>query len=92
MAKIVVSMRVMPESPESDLGAIEKKALLLIKEFAGDVETKTVISPVAFGLKAIDLKFVLDESKGSTEALEGKISGIEEVNSVEVTDVRRIIG
>jgi translation elongation factor aEF-1 beta len=92
MAKIVVSMRVMPESPDTDLKHLEDNALKFIKAFAGDVETKVAVSPVAFGLQAVDIKFVLDESKGGTERLESEISGIEGVNSVEVTDVRRIIG
>jgi len=92
MAKIIVSMRIMPESPESPLHDIETQAMALIKDFAGDVETKTEITPVAFGLKAVDIKFVLDESKGGTDKLEEKISEISGVNSAEVTDVRRIVG
>jgi translation elongation factor EF-1beta len=34
----------------------------------------------------------MDEKKGDTEALEKQISEIPEVNSVELTDIRRIIG
>lgn len=92
MAKVVVTLRIMPESPEINLDEIEKKALDLIKKHAGDVETKTEQQPVAFGLKSLQIMFVMDESKGSTEVLEDQIQDIEGVNSVEVTDVRRAIG
>jgi len=43
-------------------------------------------------LKALKLIFVSDEERGSTEELENKIAKLENVNSVEVTDVRRAIG
>ena len=43
--------------------------------------------PIAFGLKALKITFVADESKGSTEALEQDIKTISGVNSVEVVDL-----
>ena len=48
--------------------------------------------PIAFGLKALDILFVMDEAKGSTEELEKTVSQIEGVESVEVPDVRRAVG
>ena len=39
-----------------------------------------------------EIIFVLDEAKGSTDPLEADISGLEEVNDCEVTDVRRAVG
>jgi elongation factor 1-beta len=95
MAKAVVTLKIMPDSPETDLKALENKSLKAIKHFCGDgkeVDYRTEIEPIAFGLKAVKLTFVMDEAKGSTEKLENEISGFEEVNSVEVIDVRRAIG
>lgn len=91
MAKVIITLKIMPESPDSNLNQIEEKAIKLIEEFGGDVG-KVEIEPVAFGLKAIKLIFVSDESKGGTEDLESKISDLDEVNSVEAIDVRRAIG
>lgn len=91
MAQVVVTLKIMPESPETDLKKIEIKATEAITAFGGHVG-KVDIEPVAFGLKALKLFFIMDESKGSTEELETEIAKIEEVNSVEVTDVRRTIG
>jgi elongation factor 1-beta len=82
----------MPESPEIDLKLIEEQALKHIKEFAGDRDTKVMQEPIAFGLKALKILFVMDEKLGSTESLEEDIKTIQGVQSVEVTDVRRAIG
>lgn len=81
----------MPESPDSDLKKIEEEAIVKIKEYGGDVG-KVEIEPIAFGLKALKLIFIVDESKGGTENLENEISGLDQVNSVETVDVRRAIG
>ena len=92
MAQVVVTLKIMPESPEIDLNSIETQAKVKIFDFSQNKEMKTEQEPIAFGLKAIKITFVMDESKGSTEALEGNIKNIAGVNSVEVVDVRRAIG
>ena len=92
MAKAIVTLKIMPESPDIDLDMVSTQAHEKIKGFAGEGETKKEIEPVAFGLKALKITFVMDEAKGSTEPLEKEIEGLEGVNSVEVIDVRRAIG
>ncbi|MBI2659417.1 elongation factor 1-beta [Candidatus Woesearchaeota archaeon] len=92
MANVVVTMRIMPQNPGIDLSKIEIQAKKKIVEFCNSREFKTQIEPVAFGLKALNIFFVMDESKGSTEKLENTISQIDGVESVEVTDVRRAVG
>lgn len=91
MAHVIITLKIMPESVDVSLEGIKQKANELIKAFGGEVG-KTEEEPIAFGLKALKLFFVMDESKGSTESLEQDISKIKGVNSVEVTDVRRAIG
>lgn len=81
----------MPDSPEADLKLIEKHASEEIAQFGGTVG-KVEIEPVAFGLKAVKLMFIMDEDKGSTEDLENKISQQQHVESINVVDVRRTIG
>ena len=92
MASIVVTLRIMPINPKIELSELESKAKNEIIGFCNSKEFKTNIEPIAFGLKALNILFVMDESKGSTEKLEAKISQIAGVESVEVTDVRRAIG
>ena len=81
----------MPTSPEVDLEGIKSKAKEAIAAFGGEVGKESV-EPIAFGLNALNLIFVMDENKGSTEELEAQISNLEGVNSVECTDVRRAVG
>ena len=92
MARIVVTLKIMPESPETDFDSIETETKKLIKRFVGETETKTEFEEIGFGLKAMKLTFIMDESKGSTDALEDQIRNLDGVNSVEVVDVRRTIG
>lgn len=92
MAKAIVTLKIMPDNVEADLEAIEQAALEKIVAFSGNDETKTEIEPVAFGLKAINIKFVMDEGKGSPEDLEKQIEELDDVMSCESVDVRRAIG
>lgn len=95
MATAVVTVRIMPESPEVNLEEIKEKAQGIIREFTGreaPEDQRVNIVPIAFGLKALDIVFTMDEAKGSPDILEEKMKAIEGVQSFEVTDVRRAIG
>ena len=92
MAQVIVTIKIMPDSPEIEFEGIKEASIKEITAFCGETETKTEEEPIAFGLKALKILFVMDEDKGSTEELEKKVALIEGVNSVEVVDVRRAIG
>ncbi|MBS3164475.1 elongation factor 1-beta [Candidatus Woesearchaeota archaeon] len=91
MARVVVTLRVMPESPSTNLAALQKAAEKEVAAYGG-VVGKCEIEPIAFGLKALKVFFVMDEAKGATDPLEKKIGAITGVESVSVDDVRRAIG
>lgn len=91
MATVIVTMKLMPSSPDENLESIKSAAARMITEFGGTVG-KTELEPIAFGLKAVVFMFAMDESLGGTEELEAKIAAVQGVNSVQVTDVRRAIG
>ncbi|MBU0999711.1 elongation factor 1-beta [Patescibacteria group bacterium] len=92
MANSVITIRVMPTSPEVDLEQLKVKVKEAIVNYAGEGETKDEIVPVAFGLQALKIIFVVDEARGGTDDLEKEIAEIEGVNSIEVIDVRRALG
>ena len=92
MADVVVKLKIMESSPDVDLGAVEEKVKKIVKEKAGDGAFKSEIEPIAFGLKALIVNFVMDESLGGTDSIEEAISNLEGVESVSVEDVRRTIG
>lgn len=93
MAKVIVTARVMPVSPDVNLSDLQSKVLEVLAEFAGkDSDKRVTVSPVAFGLSALDIIFILDDSMGIPDSMETKVCEIEGVNSFQITDVRRAIG
>jgi len=92
MGTAIVTLTIMPESPSIDLKHIEHEALKLITAFSDDRDKRVDIKPIAFGLQSINIVFLMDEKKGDTEKLEKQIADIAGVQSVECTDIRRIIG
>ena len=82
----------MPDSPGQNLEKIEDVALGRIRAWADPLDLRTAIEPIAFGLRALKIIFVMDEAKGSTEPLEQDLAAIHGVQSVDVVDVRRAIG
>ena len=92
MATVIVTLKIMPESPEVKLDKIESEIKKKIEAFTGETEKKTEEEPIAFGLKALKITFVMDEAKGSTEPLEDSIKEIEGYQSAETIDVRRAVG
>ena len=89
MAQAIVQIKIMPESPDSGLDAIEKAAEKLILK--GTKQIKKEREPIAFGLVAIKILFTWDEAS-STDDLLDKIRNIKDVNSAEIIDFRRAIG
>jgi len=92
MGTAIVTLTIMPESPSTDLKKIEHEALKIITEFSDERQKRVDIKPVAFGLQSVNIVFLMDEKKGDIEPVEKKIGEIEGVQSVECTDIRRIIG
>ena len=76
MGKVAVSLKIMPETPDTDLNKIKD-------EIAGKIELKdSKIEPLAFGLSALKiLVVVLDES---IEGLESKIREVDGISEVTV--------
>jgi len=90
MGTVLIKIKIMPESPDTDLKAIEEKAEQIIKQNKGQTH-KSETEPVAFGLNALILTLALDESE-SIDNIENKLKEIEKVSSAEVIDFRRAIG
>ena len=90
MGTALVTLKIMPESPEANLEEIENSAKEKIESNEGN-EVKFKEEPIAFGLKAIIINFSLDENK-ELEVIENEIKDIDQVNSVQVIDMRRAFG
>ena len=87
---VAVIVKIMPESPDEDLSIIKEKAQELLKK-NGAQNISFEERDVAFGLKAIMIKFAWDEEK-DTSVYEDKLGEIDGVSSVNTDDYRRAFG
>lgn len=92
MAQAIITIKVMPTGPDVDMDVLATQVCEKISAFTEGGDMKHVIEPLAFGLNSLKVTFVSDEEKGSVDVLEEDINAMEQVNSAEVTDVRRAIG
>jgi len=90
MGTVAVKIKVMPDSPETDMKEIEEKVRETLKK-AESGSPQTEIQPIAFGLKALIVLFGWPEEK-ALEEFEETLRRIKGVGSVEVIDMRRAIG
>ena len=90
MGIAAVKIKLMPTSPEVNLEEIKEKAKILVEQKSGK-NCKFEEEPIAFGLKAIIVFFAWPEEL-ELEELEEELKKIENVNSVQVVDMRRAFG
>jgi len=90
MAIVSVIVKIMPQSPDTNLEEIKSKAKSLMEiEDAKNISFE--IKPVAFGLNAIMMKMAWIEEK-DTSIIENALSQIPNVSSVQIVDYRRAFG
>lgn len=90
MGTAILKVKILPESPNTDLEAIKNSAKSLL-EPAGAQNFSFEEKPFAFGLKAVFVTFSLPEEKG-TDFVEETLSKIPNVSSVSLEDYRRAFG
>ncbi len=91
MANVIVDIKLMPSKPDIDLKKIEEQARKVLEENKAKI-TKTRQEPIAFGLTALIITFLRDESLGGVEELETKLKQIKQVQGVQTLDVSRAMG
>jgi len=75
MGEVILVYKIMPNSPDSFekvKGAVEDMKPARIEE-----------EPIAFGLKAIKVTFVIPDEGGHVDKLENKLESIDDVENVE---------
>ena len=90
MAVSILKIKILPESPETNLEDLETKVRESLEK-AGAVKINSVEQEeIAFGLKALVVTFAWPEDKETEEAENAcKVQG---VSSVQVIDYRRAFG
>jgi elongation factor 1-beta len=90
MGNISVKIKLMPSSVETNLEEIKEKSKAILEEKSGK-NVRFEEEPIAFGLKAIIVFFIWPEEK-ELESIEKSLEEIENVNSLQVLDIRKTIG
>ena len=88
MSNVAAVLKVMPTSPEVDLEALKQTVEATVPE--GQFN-KIVEDPIGFGLVALHVTIIVDDGEGGTEPAENAIAALEDVESVEVINVGRLI-
>lgn len=89
MAKVVVTLKVTPESPDVNLEVLDERASAIILKYGKIYKQR--IEPVAFGINALAYEIIMEENTaGGTEPIETEIKEIPGVGDVQVTDVTRM--
>ncbi len=85
-----VIVRLMPTGLDSDLEAIRRESVKrLEKHHAKNISFTE--EPIAFGLKALNVKFAWPEQQ-DTDVIEHELGAIEGVSSATIEDYRRAFG
>ncbi|PSP32223.1 elongation factor 1-beta [Halobacteriales archaeon QH_10_67_22] len=88
MGKVAAKIKVMPDSPDVDLDALQERLEQSLPE--GAKISGFERDDVAFGLVALLPTVIVPDDTGGTEAVEEAFSGVEDVESVEVDSVGRL--
>ena len=88
MGKVAAKIKVMPQSPEIDLDALQDRLESVLPE--GAKINGFERNDVAFGLVALLPTVIIPDEAGGTEAVEEAFSGVDGVESVDVQNVGRI--
>lgn len=85
---VVVKMKIMPESIDTDFEGIKEK----IKKLHGDIVNvhSMELKPIAFGLKALEVNLLFYDKQGGMDDIQEKIQAIEGVSDAEVIDLNRL--
>ena len=81
---VVVEIKVMPEGTEIKMETINEEIKEIVNNYGKFHSSE--IKPVAFGLKSLEVKILLNDKKGGLEEIEKKISTLKGVQGVEITN------
>lgn len=87
MGEVVATLKIMPDSPDVDREALKAAIEADIPAELHEITEE----PIAFGLVALIVVFIVEDGEGGTEPIEEFCAGLEGVASVEITDTRRLM-
>ncbi len=87
MGEVAATIKIMPESPETDLVDLKTRLEAVLPE--GSELYGSKVEPIAFGLKALMLVVLVSDLEGGTEQVENAFAAVPGVESVQVTELGR---
>lgn len=88
MGEVFLKYRIMPDGPETDLDALQGAIKDALPEFAS--MQKAEAKPFAFGMKAIEAGFVVEDEEGNNDKVEEVLSNVKGVQGIELMDMGRL--
>jgi len=92
MAKAIITFKLMPESPDVDLGPIKQKALAIARENGSIGEMQVKEDPIAFGLIAVLILAMYQVEGTEFDKIAEEMAKIPEVQSSEVARMDLALG
>jgi len=93
MANAIITFKIMPESPDVDFEAIEKKGKEIAKEKGAKGEMQSKIEPLAFGLKQVLIYAMYEMEDGKDfDEISGEMKKIEGVSEAEIINMDLAMG
>lgn len=84
MSRVLVKLRLLPASPETDLDELER----VLKERIKPVRLER--EPIGFGLVALHVFTLVSDAAGEVERLESKLKQLKGCGEVEVMELSRV--
>lgn len=91
MARVIFNIKVMPEDISIDLTNLEKEVRRVIEHFKGFIDSVKV-EEVAYGLKALNVMFMIEDKETDSDVVEDNLRNIPGVGNLEIIDIRRAFG
>jgi elongation factor 1-beta len=84
MAKVLVTLRLMPEDVNVNIKGLKSEILSRIRANIEEV-------PIAFGIVALNVSFIVEDKEGEIEKIEKTLKEIKGVGEIEVLEVTRTL-
>ncbi len=85
MAKVAVTLKLMPEGLDVDLGRLEQQVRELAEVYSVSRE------PIAFGLQALKVTVLVEDAAGASDQVEEALTKLPGVSNVQVVSLTRVL-
>lgn len=88
MGEVFLKYRIMPDGADTDLDALQASIKEALPSFAQmqNCEAK----PFAFGMKALEIGFVVEDEEGNNDKVEEAVAGVDGVQGTELLEMGRL--